>query len=145
MRRRAVIVGLGVVAVAAHVRVVSLVVLAGGGSGGRAGSRPVAASSDAAHPATPSSGRVVVLSAAMPPPSTGTHLSAQLVSGSVPAAGSEATVLDDLNCAPDASGVSHCRNPLVLADGRRVEIVHPHSMAVVPCLTRGEHVRLVWQ
>ena len=56
-----------------------------------------------------------------------------------------ATVLDDLDCAPDSTGISHCHNPLLLADGRRVEIVHPHSMAVVPCLTRGEHVRLGWQ
>lgn len=118
----------------------------GGGRSAPATKAPAPASAaDRAHPATPPTGRLVVLSRTMPAPSTGSHLNAQLVSGSVPAAGSEATVLDDLDCAPDAAGISHCRNPLLLADGRHVEVIHPHAMAVVPCLTAGERVRLVWQ
>jgi hypothetical protein len=124
---------------AAVVGSVSLAYVATGGSGGQ----PAAAYS--AHPATSPSGRVVRLSRTLPLPSTGTHLNAQLISGSVPAAGIEATVLADLDCTPDADGISHCHNPLRLADGRRAEIIHPHSMMVVPCLTQGEHVRLVWE
>ena len=137
--RRPVIVSLVLAAVAIAVGVVLLVHLTGG-SGNRA-----AAIEDEAHPSTPPSGRVVVLSRTMPSPSTGTHLNAELVSGSVPAAGSRATVLDDTNCAPDKQGISHCNNPLRLASGRRVMIIHPHSMMDVPCLTRGEHVQLVWR
>lgn len=93
----------------------------------------------------PPQGRIVMLSRTMPLPSTGRQLHAKLVSGSVPAAGSDAVVLNDLDCAPDAAGFSHCRNPLRLANGQRVVVIHPHSMADVPCLTRGEHVRLVWR
>lgn len=145
MHRGAVVVSIGFAAVAAVVAGILLPSLGSGRSGGETSSPPAVAAADAAHPTLPSRGRVVVLSRTMPPPSTGAHLNARLLSGSVPASGSEATVLDDLDCAPDAAGISHCRNPLVLADGQRVEVIHPHSMAAVPCLTRGEHVRLVWR
>lgn len=145
MRRPAVVVSVGVAALAVVAAAVSLVYLGGGRSAGPPAERASATAADRAHPSTPPTGRLVVVSRTMPAPSTGAHLNAQLVSGSVPVAGSEATVLDDLDCAPDAAGISHCRNPLVLADGRRVEVIHPHSMAVVPCLTAGERVRLVWR
>lgn len=135
---------LGFAAFAALVGVLSLVDVETGGSGARSTPKPTA-TAGAAHPVAPPAGRVVRLSRSLPPPSAGTHLNAQLISGSVPAAGIGATVLADLDCTPDANGISHCHNPLRLANGRRVEIVHPHSMMVVPCLTRGERVRLVWQ
>lgn len=132
----------GLAAVALSIAAVSLVYLLRGSPGGSA---RAPAAVESGHPSTAPSGRLVVLSRAMPAPSTGAHLNAKLISGTVPAAGSEATVLADLDCAANAAGISHCRNPLRLADGRRVEVIHPHSMAVVPCLTAGERVRLVWR
>jgi hypothetical protein len=54
----------------------------------------------------------------------------------------QATVLSDSRCNPDAHGVSHCLNRLRLVDGRTVTVVHDHRMATMPCLSPGEHVTL---
>jgi hypothetical protein len=88
VRRGAVIVSIGFAALAAVVGAVLFVSLGSGGSSGRAASPPLADPADTAHPTPPPSGRLVVLSRTMPPPSTGARLNAQLVSGSVPASGS---------------------------------------------------------
>ncbi len=58
----------------------------------------------------------------------------------MPARGVPAEVLTDEDCAPDSSGISHCRNALRLEDGRTIVVRHPHDMRQVPCLTPGERV-----
>jgi hypothetical protein len=70
------------------------------------------------------------------------RMRALLTKGKLPGGVVQATVLTDENCAPDKQGVSHCRNELKLPDGRTVTVRHPHRMADVPCMTRGETVRL---
>ena len=87
--------------------------------------------------------RQVQLSRVMPAPSDYDGLHAQLIGGTMPAARVEATVLTDEQCQPDAHGVSHCLNRMRLADGSVIQVRHPHDMSRVPCLSPGEHVRLV--
>jgi len=58
----------------------------------------------------------------------------------MPDRGVPAEVLTDEDCAPDPSGISHCRNALRLEDGRTIVVRHPHDMRQVPCLTPGERV-----
>lgn len=70
------------------------------------------------------------------------HMRALLLDGRLPARSTTATVLSDEDCAPDAEGVSHCRNRLRLASGKRIEVRHPHRMHEVPCMTPGERVRV---
>ena len=65
-----------------------------------------------------------------------------LIDGRLPDGVVRATVLTDEDCAPDAHGVSHCRNKLRLPGGRTIEVRHPHRMHDVPCMTPGETVRL---
>jgi len=89
--------------------------------------------------------RTLVVSArqAEPAPSRpGRNLHALLVSGPLPRATTTAIVLADEDCAPDAAGVSNCLNRLRLADGRLLNVRHPHRMAEVPCLSPGERVNL---
>jgi hypothetical protein len=87
--------------------------------------------------------RQVQLSRVMPSPSRADGLHAKLVTGTMPTAATQATVLSDEECQPDARGVSHCLNRLRLRDGSEIEIRHPHVMATVACLAPGEQVRLV--
>ncbi len=54
-----------------------------------------------------------------------------------------AVVLTDENCTPDRFGVSHCLNKLRLASGRLLTVRHDHRMGDDPCLSPGEHVRVV--
>ena len=82
------------------------------------------------------------LSFSMPTPSGFDGLHAKLVRGAMPRATTEATVLTDEQCQPDARGVSHCLNRLRLSDGTQIEVRHPHDMSDVACLSPGEHVRL---
>jgi len=70
------------------------------------------------------------------------RMRALLIDGTLPARSTTATVLSDEDCTPDAEGVSHCRNRLRLAGGRRIEVRHPHRMHEVPCMTPGETVRV---
>jgi len=70
------------------------------------------------------------------------RMRALLVDGRLPDGVVRATVLTDEDCAPDAHGVSHCRNKLRLPGGRTIEVRHPHRMQDVPCMTPGEAVRL---
>jgi len=66
----------------------------------------------------------------------------QVVSGPTPARGAqiEGTVTSDTNCAPDAQGLSHCRNGIELGSGVRLEIVDTHAMMQQPCLVPGQRV-----
>ncbi len=59
-----------------------------------------------------------------------------------PASETSGVVVTDENCAPDAQGVSHCRNDIRMADGETVRVQHDHRMHDVPCLLPGERVRL---
>ena len=70
------------------------------------------------------------------------RMRALLLDGKLPRAGVKATVLTDEDCAPDAQGVSHCRNKLRLPSGKTIEVRHPHRMHDVPCMTPGETVRV---
>jgi len=76
-----------------------------------------------------------------PSPSPGS-LHAGLEQGQLPDGPVKATVLTDEDCAPDQSGISHCRNEVRLAGGRIVVLRHPHEMHQVPCLAPGEKVVL---
>ena len=87
--------------------------------------------------------RQVQLSFVMPSPSSSDGLHAKLVSGTMPTAAMQATVLSDEECQPDARGVSHCLNRLRVRDGGEIQVRHPHVMSKVPCLAPGERVRLV--
>jgi hypothetical protein len=70
------------------------------------------------------------------------RMRALLLAGRLPAGVVTATVLTDEDCAPDAQGVSHCRNKLRLPSGKTIEVRHPHRMHDVPCMTPGESVRV---
>jgi hypothetical protein len=88
--------------------------------------------------------RTVQLSTVMPSPSDYDGLHAKLVGGgTMPAAETQATVLTDEQCQPDAEGISHCLNRLRLSDGTEIAVRHPHNMQKVPCLSPGEHVQVV--
>lgn len=65
-----------------------------------------------------------------------------LESGQMPQHAMLALVQTDTNCAPDAYGISHCSNQLLLADGRTITVRHDHNMARFPCLKPGETVRV---
>lgn len=86
--------------------------------------------------------RQLQISGVMPSPSNSDGLRAKLVSGTMPTASVEATVLTDEECQPDGHGLSHCLNRLRLPDGSEIQVRHPHDMTLVPCLAPGEHVRL---
>jgi hypothetical protein len=59
-----------------------------------------------------------------------------------PSSETDAVVVTDENCTPDAKGVSHCRNEIRMASGKTVRVQHDHRMHEVPCLVPGEKVRL---
>lgn len=59
-----------------------------------------------------------------------------------PSSETDAVVVTDENCTPDAEGVSHCRNEIRMANGKTVRVQHDHRMHEVPCLVPGEKVRL---
>lgn len=70
------------------------------------------------------------------------YLMANLRTGEIPAGASEAEVLSDSNCAPDADGISHCLNDLRIGNVV-VTVQHHHDMTAVPCLSPGETVTLL--
>lgn len=74
--------------------------------------------------------------------SEGPVLTAELVSGSLPADARQATVLSDENCVPDVSGISHCLNELQIG-AQQITVRHNHNMHIVPCLTPGESVNII--
>lgn len=92
----------------------------------------------------PETARTVTISATMPAPSShARRLSAMLEAGTMPREPTMAEVLTDTDCAPDARMVSRCRNEMLLANGRRIVLRHPHDMSSVPCLAPEEQVLLV--
>lgn len=68
----------------------------------------------------------------------------QRLKGDMPAAGAvvAGTVKNDLNCAPDALGLSHCHNVIMLADGESLEVIHVHAMGRHPCLFPGQRLSI---
>lgn len=86
--------------------------------------------------------RVYRAGATVAPSAPGAVMRTVHVRGPFPGAGTIATVLTDEKCAPDAAGISRCLNKLRLADGRVIEVRHPHRMAVVACMSPGERVRV---
>lgn len=119
----------------------AVLVLAGSALGVERASRSEGVAVDPHGKALPAQ-RQVRLSDTMPAPSDYDGLHAMLVSGTMPSATVQATVLSDEECQPDARGISHCLNRLRLPDGREIQVRHPHDMTVVPCLAPGEHVTL---
>ena len=72
----------------------------------------------------------------------GDILLTNLVEGRLPAGATQATVLSDANCEPDAQGISHCLNQLQIGD-TQLTVRHNHDMTKVPCLGPGEKVNIV--
>ena len=72
----------------------------------------------------------------------GKRMHALLKSGAAPARPVIGTVMSDSDCAPDATGTSHCRNVIRIPGGHRMVVRHPHRMMDVPCMTPGEKVRV---
>lgn len=118
----------------------ALLIVALAGCGGDEGSPSAPPSGEAA---SPDAGlRTVLVYDREPAPSpTAESLHAGLEEGQLPKGTVKATVLTDEDCAPDAEGISHCRN-VVRAAGRVVTLRHPHDMQKVPCLAPGEKVLL---
>jgi hypothetical protein len=87
---------------------------------------------------------VVVAQAGTMPTISGSdgRLLMTLLEGKLPAGATQAVVRTDTNCAPDAQGVSHCRNQLDIG-GSLVTVQHHHKMSTTPCLTPGETVVLM--
>lgn len=65
-----------------------------------------------------------------------------LIDGFVPATLATGVVRSDTDCAPDAAGVSHCRN-LIEVGSRTLEIRHHHKMAEEPCFSPNETVNIL--
>ena len=106
--------------------------------------RPAAATEDDSPPATEPRELVVSTTRGTDGVSTPEGpLHASLMEGTMAASPMMATVLSDANCAPDAQGLSHCRNELRMADGSALTVRHVHRMAEVPCLSPGEEVLVV--
>lgn len=73
----------------------------------------------------------------------GTFELAYATRGAPPARTTAGVVLTDTDCAADANGISHCRNVVRLAGGKRLVLRHDHRMSNDPCLSPGEHVRVI--
>lgn len=69
----------------------------------------------------------------------------EMIEGRLPASaaqGLHGMVMTDANCAPDAQGLNHCHNQIVLDDGIRLTIVNHHQMSRHHCLRPGELIRI---
>ena len=64
--------------------------------------------------------------------------------GDMPAAGAvvAGTVKNDVSCAPDTLGLSHCHNVIALEDGGVLEAIHVHAMGRHPCLFPGQRLSI---
>lgn len=56
--------------------------------------------------------------------------------------GLHGTVMTDANCAPDAQGLNHCHNLIVLDNGARLMVVNHHQMTHHHCLRPGESIMI---
>lgn len=76
------------------------------------------------------------------PTPQGNDILVDLERGAVPAGIHRATVVTDQECAPDANGVSHCLNEMVI--GRTTfAIRHHHNMMEEPCFSPTEQVNVI--
>jgi hypothetical protein len=92
----------------------------------------------------PDSGlRTVTLTTSSDAMSSADHLTAVLLSGSMPHGSVQGTVTTDTNCDADAAGISHCFNDITLSDGPVLHLRHNHPMMSVRCLTPGETVTVI--
>ena len=131
-----------VVALAAAAAAAVLVLRPNAGASPAAGERVVAAVAEHPTPIPPER-RTLLISAAMPTASPAPRLlTGRLERGSMPPAGTIATVVTDTGCTPETFGVSRCPNELRLEVGATIVVRHPHRMAEVPCLAPGEQVVL---
>ncbi len=51
-------------------------------------------------------------------------------------------VRSDSDCEPDAQGLSHCRNVIDLANGRRIVVIDTHEMSRNRCLGAGDRLSI---
>jgi hypothetical protein len=116
--------------------VVGLIVI---GSQNGASTTPNAASAPTAGSAL----RTVTLTTSPDAMSSANHLTAVLLSGTMPHGSVQGTVATDTNCEADAAGISHCFNDVTLSDGSVLHLRHNHPMMGVRCLTPGETVMVI--
>ena len=121
-----------------------LVVALAGCGGGSPSSTSTASSSPTGEGTTAAQARrtVLVYDHEPKPSPSPVHLNAGLEKGTLPGKPVVGTVLTDEDCAPDARGISHCRNVVRLPGGSKIVLRHPHAMMEVPCLEPGEKVLL---
>ena len=135
-------------AAAVAVSALAAILVTGGSATAPPGARPSAQVSqapghDTSHQRPAAVRSLAVSTGSEPAPSSRPdRMRALLLDGKLPAGGVTAKVLTDEDCAPDADGVSHCRNKLRLPSGKTIEVRHPHRMHDVPCMTPGETVRI---
>ena len=70
----------------------------------------------------------------------GVHL-VELAQGTL-ASSMVGTVLTDTDCAPDATGLSHCHDVIRLKNHTLITVINPHDMKYVACLAAGQVVKV---
>ena len=139
---------LSLAAVVAVSALAAILLMSGGSATAPPGARPSAQVSqapghDTSHQRPAAVRSLAVATGSEPAPSgRPDRMRALLLDGRLPTGVVTAKVLTDEDCAPDADGVSHCRNKLRLPSGKTIEVRHPHRMHDVPCMTPGETVRI---
>ncbi len=122
-----------------------LVVALAGCGGGSPSSTSTASSSPTGEEGTTAAQvtkTVLVFNHEPAPSPSPVMLHAGLEKGKLPKGAVMGTVLTDEDCAPDARGISNCRNVVRLPGGSKIVLRHPHAMMEVPCLEPGEKVLL---
>jgi hypothetical protein len=132
-----------IAALAAAVFVLALAGCGEGNSGPASTASSTTAAGAEAGTTTAQARRTITVYNHEPAPSPSpVKLNAGLEKGKLPDGRVAGTVLTDEDCAPDAEGISHCRNVVRLANGSKVVLRHPHAMMEVQCLEPGEKVLL---
>jgi len=68
----------------------------------------------------------------------------QVIGGSLPRNGKSVvgTVISDTDCDPDAEGLSHCHNEILLPGGKKLTVIDSHNMHRNRCLGGGDRIEL---
>ena len=68
----------------------------------------------------------------------------QVIGGSLPrnAKTLVGTVVSDTDCDPDAQGLSHCHNEILLPGGKKLTVIDSHNMHNYRCLGGGDRIEL---
>lgn len=99
--------------------------------------------SDSAHEQPESDKRTVLVADEPTLGSDQETLTVGLEEGTMPpSTATDAVVMTDENCTPDARGVSYCLNEIQIDGGETLSVRHKHRMHEVPCLVPGEPIRL---